>query len=392
MRTVWHELLHYGLRRFLTKGQYIAKLNDLYQQDAWIKHQADAWLGSANGQSIAENDGKAYARARGVDEALAELAETSLGEYQNSGVVAKAIRAVSNWVSDMAERFGFGEAAARWRSASNVEARQLVQAIFKKLRDDAPATSSDWAFTSDPAFMTAYHGSPHDHDGFSTAHIGSGEGAQSYGWGLYFAGAKKVAEWYRNNLSKNTPAHNTLDGQRITQKMLDELQHSRDYAVNYFFNSPSGRRASSAARLGPAVDEYIADAKESLKDYQGRLARALQSTVVSSTYSVEDYREWVAVAERKITSLEQLKSRMDYVEKASRGKLYAVELAPTENDYLDWDKPLSEQSDVVKKALEGSVHKVVGAAIQLAAERKPSSLKCSSTCRNSICPPKRNRS
>jgi hypothetical protein len=153
---LWHELLHYGLRRFLTKGQYIAKLNQLYQQDAWIKAQADTWMASNQGQAIAAKEGTAYARARGVDEALSALAE----------------------------RFGFGEVSARWRGVSHVEARQLVQSIFKKLRDDAPATSSDWAFTSDPAFMTAYHGSPHDHNQFSTAHIGSGEGAQAYGWGL----------------------------------------------------------------------------------------------------------------------------------------------------------------------------------------------------------------
>ncbi len=36
-RALWHELLHYGLRRFLTKEQYIAHLNDLYQRDALLK-------------------------------------------------------------------------------------------------------------------------------------------------------------------------------------------------------------------------------------------------------------------------------------------------------------------------------------------------------------------
>lgn len=39
--SLWHELLHYGLRRFLTKDQYISKLNDLYLKDAWIKGRAD---------------------------------------------------------------------------------------------------------------------------------------------------------------------------------------------------------------------------------------------------------------------------------------------------------------------------------------------------------------
>lgn len=49
--------------------------------------------------------------------------------------------------------------------------------------------------------MTAWHGTPHTFDKFSTSAIGTGEGAQAYGWGLYFAGAKDVAEWYRDKLS-----------------------------------------------------------------------------------------------------------------------------------------------------------------------------------------------
>jgi GNAT superfamily N-acetyltransferase len=49
--------------------------------------------------------------------------------------------------------------------------------------------------------QSAFHGSPHKFDKFTLDHIGSGEGTQAYGWGLYFAGDKQVAEWYREQLS-----------------------------------------------------------------------------------------------------------------------------------------------------------------------------------------------
>ena len=39
-----------------------------------------------------------------------------------------------------------------------------------------------------------FHGSPYKFDKFTLDKIGSGEGAQAYGWGLYFAGDKAVAE------------------------------------------------------------------------------------------------------------------------------------------------------------------------------------------------------
>ncbi len=45
----------------------------------------------------------------------------------------------------------------------------------------------------DLKFMTAWYGSPHDHSGFDSSKIGTGEGAQAYGFGHYFASRKRVA-------------------------------------------------------------------------------------------------------------------------------------------------------------------------------------------------------
>src|SRR4249919_722721 len=49
--------------------------------------------------------------------------------------------------------------------------------------------------------IRAWHGSPHDFDRFDMSKIGTGEGAQAYGHGLYFAENKRVAEDYRNVLA-----------------------------------------------------------------------------------------------------------------------------------------------------------------------------------------------
>ena len=46
------------------------------------------------------------------------------------------------------------------------------------------------------AALTAYHGSRHAFDRFDSSKIGEGEGAQAFGFGLYFAESKGVAEYY----------------------------------------------------------------------------------------------------------------------------------------------------------------------------------------------------
>lgn len=51
-------------------------------------------------------------------------------------------------------------------------------------------------------YQAAWHGSPHDFDEFDLGAIGSGEGNQVHGWGLYFAKKKSVSKNYQKVLSK----------------------------------------------------------------------------------------------------------------------------------------------------------------------------------------------
>ncbi len=141
------------------------------------------------------------------------------------------------------------------------------------------------------AFMVAWHGSPHDHDRFDSSRIGTGEGAQHFGYGLYFAGAREVAEHYKNTLSKGIdPDRFNFDGEQYAKGS------DGDGAFGYTRNGKPVSRA----------------------DYAKAFQRAQHV-----------YRD------------------------VPNGRLYQVELAPREDEYLDWDKPLNEQSATVQEALRG---------------------------------------
>jgi hypothetical protein len=53
--------------------------------------------------------------------------------------------------------------------------------------------------------IKVFHGSPHTFDKFDMSKIGTGEGNQAYGRGLYFAENPKIALDYKKRLSKDTP-------------------------------------------------------------------------------------------------------------------------------------------------------------------------------------------
>ena len=71
--------------------------------------------------------------------------------------------------------------------------------------------------------MTVYHGSPHKFDKFDMSKIGSGEGSQAYGHGLYFAEDQSVANSYKAMANKpgRRQAGLTSDGRE--QSVLDAL-------------------------------------------------------------------------------------------------------------------------------------------------------------------------
>lgn len=150
--TLFHELLHYGLRRFLTKNQFIAQMKKLYDRDTYIKQEADDWVKTKKGQQTLAESGLEYAKARGVDEALATLAEPNQGKYLKTDLLSRAQVTVTRWLAQLAEALGFKQYAAKIRSYKNEEARRVIQEIFTKLREDAAPARNAWTDAADPAF------------------------------------------------------------------------------------------------------------------------------------------------------------------------------------------------------------------------------------------------
>ena len=151
--------------------------------------------------------------------------------------------------------------------------------------------------------IKAYHGSPHSFDKFDLSKIGTGEGAQAYGHGLYFAGNENVARGYRNALTNYTrddllqvapllpdKYRGSMDGPRM---IMDDIQKSMQFG--------------------------------DIKDYGDYLKR----------YDVDPD---LVAAHKKAAEL--LKAR---------GHMYEVNIGADPNTMLDWDKPLAQQPIVAAR-------------------------------------------
>lgn len=99
--------------------------------------------------------------------------------------------------------------------------------------------------------IRAYHGSPHDFDKFRMDKIGTGEGAQAYGHGLYFAESEDVARAYRDQLAKgpDTPAGNVWDLVNNYGQSPDDLRPIVEDMVRYAPDDPMRAKAEAMLRV-----------------------------------------------------------------------------------------------------------------------------------------------
>ena len=153
--------------------------------------------------------------------------------------------------------------------------------------------------------IRAYHGSPYDFDRFDASKIGSGEGAQAYGHGLYFAGNEGVARGYRDKLSS---------GSLIVEGA----------------SSPLTEQAMRDMGLGYGAIGYIRGAVIDGRDPVAALRQ------VQSLYPVLSRRH-----NEMSDAIEFLKGAKGPLRKHA-GHMYEVEIGYPEEAMLDWDKPVGD--------------------------------------------------
>lgn len=275
VRTVLEETIgHLGIRR--TFGDRLN--NVLLQVYRGIPEQTRNQLAERYGVSLETQEG----RLEVADEFIGKMAQEGIEPTKLQRVVA----AVRQWLRDM----GYD---LQWTDNDIIS---LLEKNRENMRDPEGAGTVN---TGESRFMVAWHGSPHKFDKFSTENIGTGEGAQAYGYGLYFAENKGVAGGYRDIGTAG------LAPRQIARKMYQESDELREAW-------PLSERAFVSWYTDPDVDPA--------------------STNLSGV-------------------LERAKANLE-------GNLYEVDIPDEAIDkMLDWDKPLGEQPEAMA-ALQAAAERI----------------------------------
>ena len=189
--------------------------------------------------------------------------------------------------------------------------------------------------------VDAFHGSPYQFDEFSTEKIGSGEGAQAFGWGLYFTDLESIARSYAKKLSGD---EYTYDGKSISKDAYEYLDLVDDSFGDNFNETTIKLLAKKA--IDKINNEYIPDLKNIQETSQS------QKQIDEIPSSIKKLENVINELENIIGSKEIKKSKNKIIYKVSlhKGK------TPDQYNWLEWDKPVSEK---VENSLIDAVSKKV---------------------------------
>jgi len=170
--------------------------------------------------------------------------------------------------------------------------------------------------------QAAWHGSPHDFDEFDLGAIGSGEGNQAHGWGLYFAKNKEVAQAYKDVLG--------IDSVEITSgdtkyRLNDDIEWYDDKTKSIIdAESPLSMALTTLSEEGDNakaiknLTDFINSKKDNKSDYVvAQIKRAEQAVQILKDGNF-DTHQWNTMFEVDIPENEYLLNEQKNIEKQSQ--------------------------------------------------------------------------
>lgn len=215
------------------------------------------------------------------------------------------------------------------REAGN--ARYTAMDYLNTVRFDVNAKSNE----KNGYAQAAWHGSPHNFDEFDLGAIGSGEGNQAHGWGLYFAKNKKIAENYRDILGANSI-------EIVTEETKYKINEDADW-----YDDKTGNIISDENPLSMALTE-IAEVGSNDKAIES-LHKFIDSKKGKNTQIV------ISQTKRAEEAIKLLKESK-FVKREWKS-IFKVEI-PENNEMLDENVAFKTQSEIVKDAIGKNLHKL----------------------------------
>lgn len=213
-----------------------------------------------------------------------------------------------------------------------------VETILERSGLDPLQFERGGPLSSDALQQPAYHGSPYRFGQFSLNKVGTGEGNQSFGWGLYFSQTQEIAETYRNTLTRARTGNIPVTIFDTQGRQIEIPSAIRHYFKDY------DRDLTDAAFLRQQ-ELYI----------EQKLIPQVRKQLSANQISKESADELLSQLNRDKNFFQDLIEKQVKITPA--GGLYEVNI-PENNELMDWDTSIVLQSKNIQTAVESLQNQV----------------------------------
>jgi hypothetical protein len=312
-RTLLHEAVaHYGLPAMLGRENF-DKLCDQVWDSMTDRERAvfgayiDEKIDDKSYNSLTEEEKERYAandfsgKRAAADEYLAHFAEEGITNPSLWSKIKRFIKEAFRKIGIDLSLTDSDIAYLLWKSKNRITDKDSTTDIIRKSAADTRIKES-----LDERFRTVYHGSGASFDRFDHSFMGTGEGAQAYGWGTYVTEVEGIGKSYAEKAAD--PAKKDYLYEELT-KLKNIIRHE----PNLYIDNRS----------------TISDLKKQIKELE-----EIQRNDPDFDFEIPRLKEY----EKEWEHIE------DLISKVSTRVLYTVEIPDdTGENYLDWDKPITKK-------------------------------------------------
>ena len=260
-----------------------------------------------------------------------------------------------------------GRAARRDPNDSAGDAMAQAQARYFETGNFEPPTAENPVSIVPPKpdepGIIAFHGSGADFDEFRLEMIGTGEGAQAYGYGLYFTDSEDIAKFYRDTVQFNQAMRGTAPI-KYKGKVFEDLGDTAaaeaappSYnAIKSIAEEMNKLTGTFGKQTGPKASPAEAAKDRVIRRLDAEIEKYSKAGQADADVGVIELPGGGTLEELLVTDLQQQKQAVldinaDDIEIAT-GKMYKVGLAPKPDELVDYDLSLNKQSEKIKKVLQ----------------------------------------
>lgn len=308
-RTLLHEAVaHYGLPSMLGRENF-DKLCDQVWDSMTDKERATfaAYLDDKSYDSLTNEEKEQYTandfsgKRAAADEYLAHFAEEGITNPSLWSKIKRFIKEAFRKIGIDLSLTDSDIAYMLWKSKNRITDRDSTNDIIRKSAADTRIKEG-----IEERFRTVYHGSGASFDRFDHSFMGTGEGAQAYGWGTYVTEVNGIAKSYAEKAAD--PAKKDYLYEEIA-KLKDIIRYEPDLYIDNM--------------------STLSDLKKQIKELE-----EIQRNDPDFDFEIPRLKEY----EKEWERLE------DLISKVSTRVLYTVEIPDdTGENYLDWDKPITKK-------------------------------------------------